>query len=111
MSIGSNIRELRTRYGLTQQQLGEIAGVSDKAVSTWESGQKEPRMGAIQKLSDYFNIPKSYIIDDHDHNAPTPLLLSPDELALLQNYRKLSPEGQHYIRQTMDMAVKNYDDK
>ncbi len=63
MSIGSNIKNIRERFGLTQQQLGEIAGVSDKAVSTWENDANIPRMGAIQKIADYFNIPKSEIIE------------------------------------------------
>ena len=36
MSIGKNIRSLRESRGLSQIQLGKIAGVTDKAVSTWE---------------------------------------------------------------------------
>ena len=37
MSIGDNIKRIRTSHGLSQSELGKIAGVSDKAVSTWES--------------------------------------------------------------------------
>lgn len=62
--IGDNIKNLRERFGLTQAQIGDIAGVSDKAVSTWEKGTVVPRMGAIQKLADYFHIPKSQIIEE-----------------------------------------------
>lgn len=68
MSIGDNIRILRESHGLTQAEFGRIAGVSDKAVSTWESDSRAPRMGAIQRLSEYFGIPKSQIIDGA--NAP-----------------------------------------
>lgn len=64
MSIADNIKLLREQHGLSQHELGEIAGVTDKAVSTWELGLKTPRMGAIEKLSQHFNIPKSRIIDD-----------------------------------------------
>lgn len=64
MSIGYNIRKLRESKGLSQSELGEIAGVSDKAVSTWENNIKTPRMGAIQKIADYFGISKSDIIED-----------------------------------------------
>lgn len=49
MGIKENIKLLREKYNLSQKDLALIAGVSDKAVSTWESGAKEPRMGAIQK--------------------------------------------------------------
>lgn len=64
MSIAENIKALRDKFGLTQQQLGEIAGVSDKAVSTWESGNVIPRMGAIDRMASYFGISKSDIIED-----------------------------------------------
>lgn len=65
MGISENIKLLREQYGLSQKELGQIAGVSDKAVSTWEQGIKEPRMGAIQKLADHFGIQKSNIIEDN----------------------------------------------
>ncbi|MED1403805.1 XRE family transcriptional regulator [Bacillus mycoides] len=66
MSIGKNIKKLRDKHNLSQKELGEIAGVSDKAVSTWEKGLKEPRMGAIQKIADHFGILKSDIIEDQE---------------------------------------------
>lgn len=66
MSIASNIKAIRNKYGITQTQLGQIAGVSDKAVSTWENGTAEPRLGAVQKIADHFGIPKSDIIDDNN---------------------------------------------
>ena len=64
MSIGKNIKKLREIHNLSQKELAEIAGVSDKAVSTWENGIKEPRMGAIQKIADHFGILKSDLIED-----------------------------------------------
>lgn len=64
MDISSNIKKLRDRYGLTQQELAEIAGVTNKAVSSWESGASEPRMGAIEKIAKRFNIKKSNIIEE-----------------------------------------------
>ncbi len=74
MTIGDNIKTLRERFDLTQAQLGEIAGVSDKAVSTWENGANVPRMGAIQKIADYFGIPKSEIIEGRqEEKKPTQL--------------------------------------
>jgi transcriptional regulator with XRE-family HTH domain len=64
MGISDNIKKLRERYGLTQQDLADIAGVTNKAVSAWETGQKEPRMGAIEKIANRFGIKKSNIIED-----------------------------------------------
>lgn len=64
MSISRNLKILREKYKLTQQELADIAGVSNKAVSTWEKGTKEPRMGAIQKIADHFDLKKSHLIED-----------------------------------------------
>lgn len=64
MELSEKIRNLRKEYGLTQTQLGEIAGVSDKAVSTWENGTKIPRMGCIAKICNHFNIKPSALLDD-----------------------------------------------
>jgi transcriptional regulator with XRE-family HTH domain len=61
--ISENIKKIRIRYDLNQHELAEIAGVTNKAVSAWETGNKEPRMGAIEKIANHFGIKKSNIIE------------------------------------------------
>lgn len=61
--IAENLKLLRKRYGITQQELAEIAGVTNSAVSAWETGAKEPRMGPIERISRHFNIKKSNLIE------------------------------------------------
>lgn len=65
MAIGDNIKKLREIHDLSQKDLALIAGVTDKAVSTWEMGLKAPRMGTIQKIADHFGLQKSNIIEDN----------------------------------------------
>lgn len=67
MSISENIKRIREDYHLTQEELGKLAGVTDKAVSKWESGLAEPRMGAVQKISVALGISKSRIVEDYDN--------------------------------------------
>ena len=64
MSIGTNIKKLREKAGLSQGELAKIINVSDKTISTWENDTRIPRMGAIQKLADYFHVQKSDLIED-----------------------------------------------
>lgn len=71
MGIAENIIKIRERYGLTQAELGSIAGVTDRAVSSWEKGIAEPRMGAIQRIADHFGITKSSIIEDEELTSTT----------------------------------------
>lgn len=66
MDVAASIKKLREEHDLTQEQLGEIAGVSSMAVSQWENGRAVPRMGSIQRMADYFGVPKSVIMGDED---------------------------------------------
>lgn len=64
MTIGKNIRVLRDRKGLTQEELGKAVGVSSMAVSQWENGRAVPRMGSIERLADVLEVSKSVLIGD-----------------------------------------------
>jgi transcriptional regulator with XRE-family HTH domain len=48
---GKIIKELREREHLTQTELAEIIGVSDKAISKWETGKGLPDITLIEPLS------------------------------------------------------------
>ena len=89
MGISENIKLLREQYGLSQKELGQIAGVSDKAVSTWEQGIKEPRMGAIQKIADHFGIQKSNIIEDNGLQSQPVSLTPRDERQIAADLEKM----------------------
>lgn len=72
MGVRENIAELRRRYGITQEELAKIAGVSRGAVSQWEGGFSEPRMGAIQRIADHYGLLKSNIIEEGGMMTPLP---------------------------------------
>lgn len=55
-SFGNFISALRIRRGLSQYQLGALVGVSDKAVSKWETGVSKPRMDTIIKLAEVLDV-------------------------------------------------------
>ena len=48
---GQMIKEARTKKGYTQSELGDILGVSNKAVSRWEKGESFPDVGVLENLS------------------------------------------------------------
>lgn len=70
MGIAENIKRLRTDNDLTQLEFGRIAGVSDKAVSTWEAGLKEPRMGAIKRIAAHFGLSINDLVGDNIDAVP-----------------------------------------
>ena len=56
-STGTLIRSLREERGLTQRQLADALGVTDKAVSKWERGGGCPDIELLGALSDHLGTP------------------------------------------------------
>lgn len=54
--LSNRIYELRTQRGLSQKELGAILGVSNKAVSKWETGTAIPKTETLIKLAEVFEI-------------------------------------------------------
>ena len=54
--IGAFLAELRKERGLTQEELGEALGVSNKTVSRWETGTYLPPVEMLQQLSDRYGV-------------------------------------------------------
>ena len=48
--FGTIVKQLRERKGMDQKQLGEIVGVSDKTVSSWEINRTEPKWESFSNL-------------------------------------------------------------
>ena len=54
--FGNRLLQLRKKAGLSQSQLGDKVGVSNKAVSKWENGQAKPGLDIIHKLADTLSV-------------------------------------------------------
>lgn len=54
--VAENLGELRKARGLTQIQLAEIMGYSDKSVSKWERGDAIPDIETLYNLASYYGV-------------------------------------------------------
>lgn len=54
--VGENIRLLRKKHGLTQEQLAETLGVTPGAVYKWEAKLSVPDISLILELANFFDI-------------------------------------------------------
>ena len=57
MAIGNFIEKKRKEQNLTQAQLAEKLGVSNKTVSKWENGTSEPNTSNLMALARLYGIP------------------------------------------------------
>ncbi len=55
-TFGNKLYKLRTESDLTQKDLANILGVSDKAVSKWETGEAMPRVKTLKNIADCFSV-------------------------------------------------------
>jgi repressor LexA len=58
-TFAENISRLRKERSLTMEQLGYEIGVGKSAISQWELGEKMPNSGNLEKIANFFNVPKS----------------------------------------------------
>ena len=70
MGVAENIKRLRELHGMTQEEFGKLAGVSAMAVSQWENGRAVPRMGAVERMATFLNVPKGEIFDGESRKTP-----------------------------------------
>ena len=61
--IGKFIAEHRKEIGLTQAQLAEQFGISNKAVSKWENGSNMPDLSILVELADFYDVDIREIIN------------------------------------------------
>lgn len=56
VKIGNFIAQCRKEKNMTQKQLAEVLGISDKAISKWETGRGLPEAGCMAPLSEALGI-------------------------------------------------------
>ena len=51
--MGDHIRKKRLDLGLTQERLGQIVGVNEQAINSWEGGVNVPRLHLLPKVFNF----------------------------------------------------------
>jgi len=52
MSVAYQVASLRVRRGLSQAELAETVGASERTISRIEGGSKNPSLNLLQKVAD-----------------------------------------------------------
>ncbi|MBR1391210.1 MAG: helix-turn-helix transcriptional regulator [Lachnospiraceae bacterium] len=54
--IGNFLKELRKEKGVTQEQLAEVLGVSNRSISRWENGVNMPDFDLLIEVAKYYEV-------------------------------------------------------
>ena len=71
MTMGEKIASLRKAAGMTQRQLADRMGVTDKAVSKWERNLSCPDIESIPLLAEIFGISADELINTKATGTPS----------------------------------------
>jgi len=67
--FGERVLTLRRQKGLKQKELGEILGLSGKAISTIETGDRKTSIDNLAALAQYFHVSTDYLLGITDDPA------------------------------------------
>lgn len=65
-NFANNLKELRTKKGLLQKELGKLLFVSSATVSGWEVGRNRPSYNLLVKLARILDTSVDYLIGNVD---------------------------------------------
>lgn len=98
--IAKNLKRLMDDRELSNVELSEIIGVSESTVGKWLLEKSIPRMGAIEKLANYFHINKSDLLEDRSNAKEIKLDIQPRKIPILGKIAAGTPI----------LAVENHED-
>lgn len=97
--IGVNLRRARERAEMTQEELGQLAGVEPATLSRYENGRLAPRFATLSRLAGALKVrPEVLVQESAPGVAPA---LRKDQKALLRDYEALDPAFRNAARRLL----------
>ena len=103
-AIGQFIATKRREQNLTQEQLAEKIGVSNKTVSKWETGKTMPDYSVVEALCEVLNVSASELIAGKEKEPDTNSGSHEEDVALL-SYKVEQLEKNKNVRAETNKTV------
>lgn len=105
MIIGNRIKEARKNKGLSQQQLGDLLGVSKVSVCGYETGTRIPTMENFLQLVEILDLTPDYILGRDidviaEDTEPYTIKLSKQDIEIINELKKYN--------ELYNMLIKDY---
>lgn len=100
MEFKDRLKDLRTKRGLSQRNLGDIIGVTHATINMYESGKRTPEVEKLEALCDFFNVSMDYMRGKEDLSVR---LLDGEEMVLIDAYRQAPEHIRGAIRQLLEV--------
>lgn len=101
IEVGRRIRERRIALGMSQTELGRLAGVKFQQIQKYETGMNRVSASRLWDISYALSVPVSFFFEgleggverDNDHALPDDILADKEALELVRSYYAI-PENQ-----------------
>lgn len=112
MSFQERLKEARLKAGLSQREVGTMAGVGVSTVSEYETGKKQPTMNAIYRLINVLHTDANFLFQDeveHRENENSPPKgqpeISTNEFSIIEKYRNLDDYGKIAVEKILEIET------
>ena len=97
--IAMTLKQLRTEKYMTQQQLAEMLGVSNRTISRWETGRNIPDFDLLLELAKYYDVGVDAILNGNPNTPETENLSGGvmDAVAAYTNEEKVALRKRFHI--------------
>lgn len=103
----NRVKEIRLKHGVTQTEIAEVAGVSQRAVSQWETGKTDPSAASVSKIAaKYGEDAESIVFEDIKKDPENSIELSAGEKKLIQAIREIAPDKRDVALLTAEIAIR-----
>lgn len=100
------LKQLRTKRGMSQSELGKIIGVSPSTIGMYEQERRLPEVPTLKRLASFFNVSVDYLLGN-DITVPTNDMnqfLSQAQIIFDGNTVNLSDKGRDILEQSLKIA-------
>lgn len=106
--VGQRLRTLRNLRGLTQVDIAKVAGISFQQIQKYELGRNRISASKLFEIATALDVAPSYFFDGLEAPGESADIAphSPEEAALLANFRALDKSTRAAVSNILDAAAK-----
>ena len=90
----TKLKLLRKQYGLSQQYVADVVGISQQSINKYENHNVQPDLDTLKKLADLFHTSIDFLVDHNVQHSSVvdhcPVFLDMEEYGLISKYRSLN---------------------
>ncbi len=106
-TFGQRLAGFRHAQDFTQPELGELVGVSSRALCSYERDQREPPAHVLPGLAKHLNVTLDELMGIEESRTKKQPAIARRWLRKFEHIERLTDRKQRAIMQVLDMALKS----